>query len=371
MDFYVRGDPVTKKPNIGNLRKYERREVASYNDNRASLPNPNVEPPFDRHAPIARDQKALAFGLGRDPQRLGNLVAGDAGAGDTFYRQIHAFFSLDQGGRVGAANFVKALPIATVRAANNKPMYWHISVYGIGVRRTREVAPISPLTDSEMRSLQFEEYFVESPPGTFVPLSPRFVPSVNTSQVRVMIHDESGQRFFDADVIGNRSFSVYGWGATVFLLVKENGYEVNAQNPAANPALSGGSSGVEDDLIGGRIVGIFNNRTESVQNRTLSITIDPSQFPGQPRIIPIPPGARTVQIFSTAQPPLDALWRLQFWYGRAPSATRSDVGDIDWNPGQSRTQIVQIPNAPSIAIDPSAAPIPPTASFSLVFEVEP
>lgn len=361
-----------KRPSIGDLRKFERHEAKPFNDNRVSLPNPQVNAPFDRHAPIPRDHKKTAFGLGPDPERLGNLIAGDAGAGDTFYRKIHAFFSLDQDGisRVGASNFTKALPIATVRGASNKPMDWHISVYGIGVRRVSEGAPLSPLTDSEIRDLQFEQYFVEFPAGVFVPLSPRFVPSVNTSQVRVMFHDESGQRFFDADVIGTRSFSVYGWGASVFLLVKENGYEVNAQNPSSNPPLAS-ECGVEDDLVGGRIVGVFNNRTESFQNRTLSITIDPAEFPGQPRIIPIPPGARSVQIFSTAPAPLEASWRLRFWYGRASSATRADVGVIDWNVGQSRTSIVNIPNAPSIAIEPNAAPVPPIASFSLVFEVEP
>jgi len=366
-----------KRLGTGDLRDLERKEVRRFNDNRVSLPNPQAEPAFDRHAPIPSDQKALAFGMEpTEPKRLFELPRGDAGAGQTVYRKIHAFYSLAQpgdSGRVGGSDFTKALPIITMRSANQKPKYWHISVYGIGVRRPDNNTPLEPLSDTEIRSLQFEQYFVETAPGVFTPLSTRFVPSVNASQVRVLVHDESGGRYFDADVIGNRSFSLYGWGATVFLLVKEDGYEVDAQNPEANTPLTGNDAGVEDDLIGGRIVGIFTNRTESIQNRTLSITIDPSRFGAAalPRIVPIPPGAKSVQIFSTASGPLDPLWRLQFWYGRALAGGRPDVGTIDWNGTDSSTRIVGIPNAPSIAITPINPGITPTTSFSLVFEVEP
>lgn len=363
-----------KRLGTGDLRDLERRAVRQLNDNGVYLPNPVAEPSYDRHAPIPSGQKALAFGMEPTaPKRLFDLPKGDAGAGQTAYRKIHAFFSLSPPGslRVGASNFTRALPIITMRSVNQKPKYWHVSIYGIGVRRPFDGTPLDPLTDSEIRNQQFEQYFVETAPGVFVPLSPRFVPSVGTAQVRVMVHDESGQRFFDADIIGNRSFSLYGWGATVFLLVKPGGYEVDAENPGANTPLTGNDTGVEDDLIGGRVVGIFTNRTESFQNRSLSITIDPPAFGALPRIIPIPPGARSVQIFSTAAGPLSALWRLDFWYGRALSGSRPDVGRIDWDGAQSRTQIVEIPNAPSIAITPLNPGITPITSFSLVFEVEP
>ena len=362
-----------KRLGTGDIRDIQRRAVRMLNDNGVYLPNPIAEPAYDRHAPIPSAQKALAFGMEpTEPKRLFELPKGDSGAGQTVYRRIHAFFSLSQGSnRVGASNFTKALPIITMRSANQKPKYWHVSVYGVGVRRPAVNPPLEPLTDSEIRSQQFEQYFVETAPGVFTPLSPRFVPSVGTAQVRVMVHGESGQRFFDADVIGNRSFSLYGWGATVFLLVKQDGYEVDAQNPSANTPLTGSDTGVEDDLIGGRVVGIFTNKTESIQNRSLAITIDPPAFGAQPRIVPIPPGAKRVQIFSTAPGPLTALWRLDFWYGRALSGARPDVGRIDWTGPQSRTSIVDIPNAPSIAITPLNPGITPITSFSLVFEVEP
>lgn len=360
-----------KRLSTGDLRSLERGEAKHLNDNSVHLRNPQVQPLLDRREPVLSGQKALAFGMEpTSPKRLIDLPHGDAGAGQTAYRKIHAFYSLDQpdtAGRVGGSNFTKALPIATMRSSNNKSMYFHVSVYGIGIRRTGGFVLQNPLTDAEIRDLQFEQYFVEAPAGTFVPLSPRFVPSINASQVRVMVHDESGQRFFDADVLGNRSFSLYGWGATVFLLVKQNGYEVDAKNPNTNTPLTG-NCGVEDDLVGGRIVGIFTNRTESIQNRTLSIRIDPTQFPGQPRIIPVPPGSRTVQVFANS--PVVAPWILDFWYGRSAAASRADVGAIDWNLGQSRTSIIDIPNAPSISIRPTVEAVAVT-SFSFVFEVEP
>ena len=365
-----------KRPTVGEIRNLQRTDVKRFNDNRVSLPNPAAAPAYDRHAPIPSTQKALAFGMEpTSPKRLFELPKGDAGAGQTVYRKIHAFYSLAQPGdfaRVGASNYTKALPIITMRSANQNPKYWHISLYGIGVRRIANNAGLEPLTQSEIRSQQFEAYFVETAPGVFTELTPRFVPSVCTAQARIMVHDESGQRFFDADIIGNRSFSVYGWGATVFLMVKPDGYEVDAQNPDSIVPLTGNDAGVEDDCVGGRIVGIFTNRTESIQNRSLSITIDPSNFGAAEvrRIVPIPPGSRRVQIIST-DPLADTRWLLEFWYGRCSSVTRSDVGRIQFNAGQSRTSIVEIPNAASISITPTNPPATPITSFSLVFEVEP
>ena len=365
-----------KRLGTGDIRDIERREARQFNDNGVYLPNPKAKPTFDRHKPIPSSQKALAFGMEpTSPKRLFELPRGDAGAGQTAYRKIHAFYNLaGPDGRAGGTNFTQALPIITMRSVNQRPNFWHVSIYGFGVRRPADGNPISPLTVGEMDSLQFEEYFIESAPGVFTALSPRFVPSVPSAQARVMVHDESGQRFFDVDVIGNRSFSIYAWGVTVFLLVKPGGYEVDEQNPGANATLTGNDLGVEDDLIGARVVGIFTNRTESIENRTLTIRIDPSAFGGGalPRVIPIPPGARTVQIFSH-EPLPGPDFRVDFWYGRGLSFLGPGlpgVGRIDFNAGQSRTSIIEIANSPSIAITP-LNPAAPITSFSLVFEVEP
>lgn len=368
-----------KRLGTKNIRDIERDQVRRLNDNGVYLPNPQAGPSFDKHAPIPSTQKALAFGMEpTEPKRLFELPRGDAGAGQTVYRKIHAFYSLvpeptlppAPPGAVGRSNYTKALPIITMRSANQNPKYWHVSLYGIGVRRPASAVPQLPLTDDEIKSAQFEQYFVETPPGTFVPLSPRFVPSVPTAQARIMVHDESGQRFFDADIIGNRSFSLYGFGVTVFLLVKEDGYEVNFQNPDSLIPLTGNAGGVEDDLIGARVVGLFSNRTESIQNRTLSVSIDPAATGPNAVIIPVPPGSRKVQIF-TDPTPVVADWRLEFYYGRALDSGAPGVGVIDINAGQAKTDIIDIPNAPSIAIRPLNPGATPITNFFLVFEVEP
>ncbi len=366
---------MTRRPGIGEMRGEERARVIQLRRSEVYLDNPDASPAFDKGAPIPSAQKALAFGMEpTSPKALIDLPRGDAGAGQSAYRRIHAFFSLaaDSPGRVAGTAFTQALPIITMRSENQRAKYWHVSIYGIGVRRFATAVPQSPLTDAEILSLQFEEYFVETAVGTATPISPRFVPAVPSAQARVMVHDESGQRFFDVDVLGNRSFSVYGFGVTVFLLVKTGGYEVDAQNPTANAALDGGSVGVEDDLIGARILGIFTNRTESVENRTLTIRIDPANFGGASleRVVPVPPGARRVQIFADTPLPGPA-WDVEFWYGRGLSGGRPDVGEIDFNAGQSRTSIIDIPNAPSIAFRPLNPAATPTTVFTLVFEVEP
>ena len=366
---------MTRRLGIGDIRAEERARAKHLNDTQVYLDNPDASPTFSKGRSISSEHKALAFGMEpTSPKALIDLPRGDAGSGQSAYRRIHAFFSLagESPGIVGGTAFTQALPIITMRSENQRAKYWHVSIYGVGVRRFATVGPQLPLTDAEILSLQFEEYFVESPAGTAVPISPRFVPSIPSAQARVMVHDESGQRFFDVDVLGNRSFSVYGFGVTVFLLVKTGGYEVDAQNPGANAALDGNSVGVEDDIIGARVLGIFTNRTESVENRTLSIRIDPTNFGGAPleRIVPVPPGARRVQIFSDTPLP-GPLWEVEFWYGRGLSGARPDVGIIDFNALQSRTSIIDIPNAPSISFRPLNPAVTPTTVFTLVFEVEP
>jgi len=369
-----------KKLSIGDIRQAQRDEVRQYRNKDVYLPNPSETPIIDKRRSLSKRSKRHALGMRQTPERLFELVVGDAGAGQTVYRKIHAFYQLAEPpvalpNRLSRSPYSTALAIATERSLTQNPKYWHVSVYGIGVRRPSIVGgpPLAPLSDAEVTSRQFIAYQVEFPAGVFVNISPAFVPSVPTAQVRIMVHDESGQRFFDADVIGSRSFSLYGFGVTVFLLVKPGGYEVDAQNPGSVIPFTGNGLGVEDDLVGARIVGLFSNRSNSVQNRSLSITVNPADFAGvAPRIVPIPPGARTVQIFS--HDPLPAVdWLLQFWYGGASSAggSRPDVGIIDWEPvGLARTSIITIPNAPSIAITPTN-PLAAARSFSLVFEVEP
>jgi len=359
-----------KRLGTGDIRDLERAQVKPLNDNSVYLPNPTANPAVDRHKPIPSDQKARAFGLEpTSPKRLFDLPRGDAGAGQSVYRRIHAFYSMGVDSQAARTNFTKALAIITNRSSTKSPRYFHVSIYGFGIRRGAQFAgPQSgPLTIAEAQDRQFEQIYLNDAVQT--PLTPRFIPSVFSAQARVMVHDESGQRFFDVDVIGNRSLSVYAWGVSVFLLVKPDGYEVDAENPDSNEILDSGFLGFEDDVVGARVVPVFTNRKENLQNRTISITIDTANPPGPiERIIPIPPGARRVQIFSNEPDPGAVPWLVQFWYGRAAGGTRPDLGIIDWEPGQSRTPIVDIVNSSAIAIQPRG-PAPATG-FTLVFEVE-
>jgi len=211
-----------KKLGVGDIRDMERAEASPFNQNGVWLPNPTAEPSFDRHAPIPSDQKARAFGMEPvSPKRLFDLPRGDAGAGQSVYRRIHAFYPMGTASSTGALslNYTKALEIATNRSTTKSPRYFHVSIFGFGVRRPGAVGlSLAPLTIAEAQDRQFEAIYLNTPAQP--DLTPRFIPSVASAQARVMVHDESGQRFFDVDVIGTRSFTVYAFGVTVFLLVK-------------------------------------------------------------------------------------------------------------------------------------------------------
>lgn len=350
----------------GDIRDMQRAEAQRFNRNGVSLPNPTSSPSFDKHKPISSDQKARALGMEpNSPKRLFDLPRGDAGAGQSVYRRIHAFFG--QGIlQTARTNYTKALAIITNKSSTQSARYFHVSIYGFGVRRRGNgLVPFNPLSISEAQDRQFEQIYLDDAAQT--PVTPRFVPSVVTAQARIMVHDESGQRFYDVDVIGNRSLNVYAWGVSVFLLVKPDGYEVDAQNPDGNLEIIS-DVGVEDDIVGARVLPVFSNITENQQNRTITITIDPADSLAA-RIIPIPPGSKRVQIFSNEPDPGAVPWVLQFWTGRAALGTRPDLGVIDWQIGQAKTAMVEIPNASAISILPNGAA--PATGFSLVFEVEP
>lgn len=370
---------MRKRLTIGQIRDAERDEVRQFNDNTVTLPNPDASPVFDRHAPIPSPHKALAFGMEpTSPKRLFELPRGDSGAGQSVYRRTQFFYNLGPAaadvppaefGRVIALPYTRAIGLATMRSVNQKPKYFHVSVFGISVRRPPLPGgvPQNPLTQTVIESQQFESIFFGTGAG-LTELTRPFVPAVAVCQARIMVHDESGQRFFDVDVIGNRNFSVYGWGVTVFGLVKTGGYEVDFQNPDMIIPLTGNSVGVEDDIFAGRVVGIFANRTENIQNRTITVNVDPAVSGLQPVIVPIPPGARRVQVIAHDAQPLGVpVWNFDFWFGRAVS--RPDVGRFTFNAGQSKTAIVQIANAPSLAITPGNAGLPAT-SFSIIYQVE-
>jgi len=180
-----------------------------------------------------------------------------------------------------------------------------------------------------------------------------------------MVADESGQRFVDVDVLGTRSMNLYGFGVTVFALIKEDGYEIDRQrddNPALGPGL------LDQSIVGSRIVPIRSNQTQNPCNRTVSIINPAGNFPDT--ILPIPPGARRVQGY-TDVPGADNV-RVYFAAIDPLDQTSKDgiQGTIDFPPTPSaRTDIYDIPNSNAIVIENTVGR--PSRRWTFVFEVTP
>jgi hypothetical protein len=229
---------------------------------------------------------------------------------------------------------------------------------------------VQPLSDSEIYTDQLEP--ISTIPA-LVPLTPRFIPAITQLQGRIMVQDESGQRFYDVDIMGNRSLDVYAWGVTAFILAPANAefvpaqgaYEVNRGSDGGLPQAS--LSGlVEDSMIGVRIVPIVINSTQNTENRTITLVTD-----GTTAVrVPMPPGSRKVQVICHEPPAVAFAYRIDFDAGNDGTFVgRSDMGILNLNAAQSRSDVVLIPNSSQIIFSPLGPPVP-TAGWSLIFEVE-
>jgi hypothetical protein len=357
------------RPNIGRMRDAERDAVAHLQVPHVMLPNPSADAPFDRTQPLSRIAKNEAFGFQVQPDRLIDLPPGDAGAGSSVYRRGHIFSRLDNPatGIVAGNPFDKSIGFATYRSSDCRPRLWHVSFFGIAVQRVANLVPLAPLTESEILSEQLDPVVTGA-----VAVTPRFVPAISQMKGRVMVFDESGQRFFDVDVLGNRSFDIYAWGVTAFVLMPGNFGDPDQTSYQVNPGSDGNlpqqslAGIVEDSLIGIRIIPIVINSTQSDENRTIGIVTGNVA----PTRVPIPPGAKKVQIISTETPTIAATYRIDFDAGDDGTfAGRSDLGVIDINVGQTRSDDILIPNAVQIIFTPLVG-APGSAGWSLVFTVE-
>lgn len=349
--------------NTQSLRNMERSEVAKFNKNDVYLPNPMGDAPFDKRTPQSYEQKIYGLGLGPNiPQHFWQLIKGDSGAGSSVYRRAELFQLLaPTGDRTSETPYSKAIQIATMRSTDQRPRYFHASLFSVG-RQIASAVPLEPLPENEIY-----RFAPGIPAGTAsVSGSTQFgVPQFSNTQFRVMIHDESGQRFFDTDVLGTRSINAYAFGMTVFALIKEDGYEIDRQrddNPALGPGL------IDQSVVGARIIPIRTNETQNVDNRTVGIVTP--MGPSDPVVVPIPPGARRVQgyleppavgpqtaFFATVDP-LDPAF-----------AVIGTQGAIDIPTLASSTDIYDIPNSNAIVIVPSAGD--PGHRYNFVFEVTP
>lgn len=358
------------RPNIRQVRNLERSMVAHFQDPRVGLPNPSAQAPFDRTEPQGRIAKNQALGFQVQPDRLIDLPPGDAGAGRSVYRRSHFFSRLDDpANNIVAGNPMdKAIGMATYVSSDCRPRFWHISFFGIAVQRAANNVAVQPLTNNEILS----EQLLPTSNGVAA-TSPDFIPAITQLQARIMVFDESGQRFYDVDIMGNRSMDVYAWGVTAFVLgpgnfgavPEQSMYEVNRGNGGNLPqtALAGL---VEDAIIGVRIVPIVINSTQNVENRTITVltnNVDVTR-------VPIPPGTRKVQVISHETAAVAALYDIRFDSGDDGTFIGSAVqGLIDINAGESKSDVVLVPNSSQITFTPLGG-APAVAGWSLIFTVE-
>lgn len=364
------------RPNISQVRDMERAAVARYNNPNVMLPNPSADAPFDRVRPQGRVAKNEALGFQVQPDRIIDLPPGDAGAGKSVYRRTHVFSRLNASTSVDAPvagnPFDKAIGMATYVSSDCRPRFWHISFLGIGVQRVANGVALEPLTNNQILSEQ-----LQSVDGNIVPTG-RFVPAITQLQGRVMVFDESGQRFYDVDIMGNRSIDVYAWGVTAFILAPGNfyegapqqaAYEVNTSNGGQPTPQTAFEGLVEDSIIGVRIVPIVINSTQNTENRTVTLV-----RPGADVLtsrIPIPPGTLKVQVICHEDATIAADYLIRFDAGDDGTFVgRSDLGIIDINAGQSRSDLVLVPSSSQILIDYSGAGGSTVTGWSIIFVVE-
>ncbi|MHC4433707.1 MAG: hypothetical protein ACYTBS_17850 [Planctomycetota bacterium] len=326
------------RPNISQVRNLEREMVSRFNDPRVMLPNPTADAPFDRTEPLDRIAKNEALGFQVQPDRIIDLPPGDAGAGKSVYRRTHVFARLNAStapeAPVAGNPYDKAIGMATYVSSDCRPRFWHISFFGIGVQRVANNNALLPLSNDEILSEQLE------PITNNIFPTRRFIPAISQMKGRIMAFDESGQRFYDVDVMGNRSLDIYAWGVTAFILAPGNfyegrpeqaAYEVSTQNGGLPTPQTAFEGLVEDSIIGVRIVPIVINSTQNTENRTITV-VTPAR-PEDTRI-PIPPGTLRVQVICHEDPTIAATYTIRFDAGDDGTFLgRSDLGIIDINPG--------------------------------------
>lgn len=329
-----------QRPTIGQIRNAQRSGISNQN---VTLPNPTAIPPMDRMRGGSHSYKVESLGLAPNyPKHFYELLRGDSGAGSSIFRRATLFQRLAAtGDRVAETPYSKAIQIATMKSSDQRPRYWAVSLLGVG-RVIESNVPIQPLSDDEIL-----ETAAGIPQSATLPAAfevARGVPLISTTKFRIMVNDESGQRFFDVDCIGTKSLNIYAWGVTVFALIKEEGYEVDRLTEQES------FSGMLDQaIVGARIIPIRTNFTQNPQNTTITINQDLNSVT---TIVPIPPGAKTVQVFC-----LDGAVRFTEYFvamqdidplNPGLSGANGITGVIDPEPGVANSSIYRIANANAI-----------------------
>jgi len=323
------------------------------------LTNPSFNPPLDRVQPQDCDVRQRNLGFYNKPRNFNDLSIGDAGAGESRFRRAQFFQQLARtpviepapipGWNFSDINYDESRAMFTTRSADTRPRFFLVSFFNYGV--VREVdGPTFPLPERTIMTAAGQ------------------APSTAMVKGRVQIHDESGSRFFDVNVIGTRSFTLYAFGVTVFALLPSViidgeriviGSEINAQNPSTTPI--GVSGLVEDSIFSARIIPAFQNATQIVDNITLSVNV-PS---GGEAFVEIPPGASQLNILQV-NGPLPVNYTIQFSANNtlAPSPIQAGAGLINIS-----DPFIRVPNAKFVVFG-NTGPVFGSGSFTLQFTVE-
>jgi len=328
--------------------------------------NPYAAPTVDRGRPLSSFDKAVRLGSQPQPSTLIDIPRGDAGTGGTMFRRTQIFASMAAvGTNVADIPMNRAIGITTQRSSDNRPRNWQVSVFGVGLISSEALAR-GPLTDTQI--LQ-NGGFLGNSGGNNVGSTLPYVPQATTFKARAMIHDESGQRYFDFDVLGTRTFAITAYAVSIFILVPEGGQEVNRQDPGSVPALSGI---LQDAIVGARVVPMSFERPNRPIRQTQTITVGNNLAPLSARM-PIPPGAKKVQIYNQSRAANAQLHTIDFDAVSStvvgPTVAVSTMGPIVLDPVTFRSDIIEVPNASSIVFTAFGAAI--GTSFVAEFEVDP
>ncbi len=352
-------------PTVGEIRESQRADARPFNDDSVYLPNPSADAPFDRRQPLSCEEKSYASGF-RPLSIDGSwqLVRGDSGAGKSAFRTAELFQNLGGGGaRLSGTPYSQAIALATMRSSDQRPRFFQANLFSVG-RLFQSPIPSQPLSSSE--STRFAPGI---PAGTAsIAGTTQFgIPTVSTTQFRIMVSDESGQRYQDFDVVGTRSVILYGFGVTVFALIKADGYEIDRSrndNPSLGPGL------LDQSVVGSRIIPMRTVYSAPISNRTTSII---STGNNTATVMPIPPGSRRVQIYVDPPDPSADLVNVSFsnedLLNVLTAASPGRQGVIDFPAPGNRSSIYNIPNSNSILIQEPAAT--PSRIWTFVFEATP
>lgn len=352
-------------PTVGEIRDSQRQEARPLRDSSLYLPNPSAEAPFDRKQPLSSEDKAYAFGFSpRSPDGSWQLVRGDSGAGSSSFRVAELFQNLGGGGaRLAETQYSQAIALATTRSTDQRPRFFQANLFSVG-RLFQSVAGSPPLPTDEVT-----RFAAGIPPGT-VSTTGRTqfgIPTVSTTQFRIMVNDESGQRYFDVDAMGTRSLILYGFGVTVFALIKADGYEID-RSRGVNPSLGPGL--LDQSVVGSRIITMRTGYSTPIANRTTTII---GLGDNSRTVMPIPPGSRKVQVYPFPIDPASDNVVVHFSNEDLlnPSTVLSPgrQGIIDFPAPGARSSIYDIPNCNSIVIREPAGVA--GRQWSFVFETAP